>query len=714
MSDHLRSIATSLVLLIAVFLLAAPASAAGLVVDAGAPNGSDDTATLQAILTAGNIVSLRPGQTYHLSEKLNITQSNSGILTTGTPAVLYLANTFNNVEPLQTWDASRVDSIAIRAEGTVAAPLNNVKLENFKIDRQHLDGTYVTAVWFRGVKNSRIVGLEITNFTLGPNVAVDSVDNVSVRGCSLHDSWATYVNSYAKFPQLSGIVVDDNKLSSGGQAVGSTRVTLANNTISRLRFGSNLYNLQRGQFAGMSGTALVGFQTDGITLVPGGSGTVVVGNVIDTVGEGVDCMEQDAVIRTNKIHDIFDWAVKFVHGAKNGLAEDNDVGASGTGSIVVSGTTEASYGDTTGQLIRNNRITQVGGLNAFCGSAVPAPYQIFPTCPTTPAAAAYSVIPNGGVGWPRYNLFAGNTVTAVAADVRMKSLIRIDAPADTTLFFGNSFSNQTGRTIGNQLDPNAVGTIIDSSATRVVLADFNGDGRNDWFVHWTVGGQNYLYRQNSDGTFTRTDNPINPLSINGSPDNLLSGDFNKDGYADVLFHWKSSGTNRMYLGNAVGSFTEVQNPIPVSNVVNPDDALTGDFNGDGYTDVFFFWRQAGTNRFYYGGAGGTFTERLNPIAVTAVNGTPSKVLVGNFDGDAKSDLLFFWGDGANRFYYGAGTGSFTSVNGPIPASEIGGSPQTVITLDADRDGRDDLLFWWTAGDVRRLYLGQGNRTFLHE
>jgi len=51
--------------------------------DAGAPNGSDDTATLQAILTAGNIVSLRPGQTYHLSEKLNITQSNSGILTTG-------------------------------------------------------------------------------------------------------------------------------------------------------------------------------------------------------------------------------------------------------------------------------------------------------------------------------------------------------------------------------------------------------------------------------------------------------------------------------------------------------------------------------------------------------------------------------------------------------------------------------------------------------
>lgn len=716
MSCRLRSISTSLILLMAGFLMAAPASAVGLIIDAGAPNGSDDTATLQDILDAGDIASLRPGQTYRLSEKLNITRSNSGIITTGIPAVLYLKNTFNNVEPLQMWDTGRVDSIAIRAEGSVGALLTNLRLENFKIEKQYLDGTYVSAIWFRGVRNSRIVGLDIMGFALGPIVAVDSVDNVSIRGSYIHDSRATYVNSYAKFPQLTGIVVDDNKLSSSGEAVGSTRVTIANNRISRLRFGSNLYNLQRGQFAGMSGTSLVGYQTDGITVGPGGSGTVIVGNVIENAGEGIDAMAQDVVIRANKIRDIFDWGAKFVHGAKNSLVEDNDIGASGTGSIVVSGTSEASYGHTFGHLIRNNRITQVGGLNAFCGPAVPAPYQIFPTCPTSPTASAFSVIPNGGVGWPRYNLFSGNTVTAVPADVRMKNLIRIDTPAEHSLFFGNSFSNQTGRTIGNQLQAGAVGTIIDPAATSAVLADFNGDGRDDWFVSWKVSGQNYLYRQNSNGTFTRLDNLISPTGINGSPDNLLSGDFNNDGYADVLFHWKSTGTNRLYLSNALISFDEVLDPMNVSNVGgNPDDALTGDFNGDGSTDIFFFWRQAGTNRFYYGGAGGVFSERLNPIAVTAINGTPSKVLVGNFDGDARSDLLFFWGSsGTNRFFYGTGTGSFAKVEDPILASEIDGSPQTVLTLDADRDGRDDLLFWWTSGEVRQLYLGRSNRTFLRE
>ncbi|HSK78996.1 MAG TPA: FG-GAP-like repeat-containing protein [Thermoanaerobaculia bacterium] len=715
MSYRVRSIATSLILLIAGFLMVAPASAAGLIVDAGAPNGSDDTATLQGILDAGDIVSLRPGQTYRLSEKLNITQNNSGIITTGTPAVLYLEDTFNNVEPLQMWDAGRDDSIAIRAEGSLGAPLKSIRLENFKIEKQHLDGTYVTAIWFRGVNNSKILDLDITGFALGAIVALDSVNNVSIRGCSIHDSWATYVNSYAKFPQLTGIVVDDNKLSNNGQAVGSTRVTIAKNTISRLRFGSNLYNLQRGQFQGMSGTNPVGYQTDGITVVPGGSGTVIVGNVIENAGEGIDCMAQDAVIRTNKIRDIFDWGVKFVHGAKNGLVEDNDIGAAGTGSIVVSGTTEASYGHTFGHLIRNNRITKVGGLNAFCGSAVPAPYRIFSTCPTTPAASAFTVIPNGGVGWPRYNLFSGNTVTAVSTDVRMKNLIRVDTPAEHSLFFGNSFSNQTGRTIGNQIQAGVVGTIIDPSAIRVVLADFNGDDRDDWFVDWIASGQNYLYRQNSNGTFTRFDNPINPSGINGSPDNLLSGDFNKDGYADVLFHW-NTGTNRMYLSDGLGSFDEVLDPMSVSNVGgDPDDALTGDFNGDGYTDVFFFWRQPGTNRFYYGGAGGVFSERLNPINVAAINETPNKVLVGNFDGDAKSDLLFFWGDGRNRFFYGTGTGSFANVDDPILASEINGSPQTVITLDANRDGRDDVLFWWPgSSELRRMYLGRGNRTFLRD
>jgi hypothetical protein len=115
-----------------------------------------------------------------------------------------------------------------------------------------------------------------------------------------------------------------------------------------------------------------------------------------------------------------------------------------------------------------------------------------------------------------------------------------------------------------------------------------------------------------------------------------------------------------------------------------------------------------------GGAGGAFSERLNPIEVTAINSTPNKVLVGNFDGDANSDLLFFWGTGTNRFFYGTGTGSFAKVEDPIIASEINGSPQTVITLDANRDGRDDVLFWWPAGELRRMYLGRGNRTFLRE
>ena len=98
----------------------------------------------------------------------------------------------------------------------------------------------------------------------------------------------------------------------------------------------------------------------------------------------------------------------------------------------------------------------------------------------------------------------------------------------------------------------------------------------------------------------------------------------------------------------------------------------------------------------------------------ASTGLPNKVLIGDFDGDTKSDLLFFWNDGTNRFYYGTGTGTFANVDDPILASGINGAPQTVITLDANQDGLDDLLFWWPAGELRRMYLGRANRTFLSE
>jgi hypothetical protein len=232
-------------------------------------------------------------------------------------------------------------------------------------------------------------------------------------------------------------------------------------------------------------------------------------------------------------------------------------------------------------------------------------------------------------------------------------------------------------------------------------------------VHWRASGGNRLYRQNSNGTFTLSINPISQSAINSSPDNTLSGDFNGDGRGDVLFHWKGDGTNRMHLGTSIGTFTEVLSPISPSAINSyPDSVIVGDYNGDLRSDLLFYWKSAGTNRFYYGTPGGGFTEYLNPIETTAINSSPDHVIVGDYDGDGRSDLLFYWKqDGTNRFFFGTGSGTFAPGAQPIGTTAINSSPDNVLVYDANRDGRDDLMFWWNAGEERRLFLGQPNRTF---
>lgn len=700
--------------LIAGHLLVASNASAGAIVDAGAPNGTDDTAAIQGLLNQGYIVSLRAGNIYRITRRLDVTVSGSGIIASGNPAMLYLTAAFNNVDPWTMFDPMvRSDSIAIRAEG-----VNDLRFENFRIQKQHLDGTYVSALWLRGVTNANIVGLEVWGFSLGAIIALDSVNGATIRGCRIRDSWASTAVT-TKFPQLTGIVIDDNKLSSGGNSIGSTGVVISNNTISRLRFKKSLFDTPRSVF-GM-GPGVTGYQTDAITVVGGpvtgnGWNTTIIGNVLEVAGEGVDNFGTRTLIRNNRVRDIYDWGLKFVHGAKDSLAAENDLVGAGYGSFVVAGTSDTGLGNTFGQLLRDNTISKVGSYAAYCGPSVATGFRIYETCPTTPAASAFHLTPNGGTsnsgGVPSFTMMFGNVITGANDDVRMAHLLRAESYARDSLFLGNTFANNTGRTITSPIDPLATGTVIDGSLMGLVHADIDGNGLRDWFVHWRASGQNSLYRQNSNGTFTLSTNRISQSAINSSPDNTVSGDFNGDGRGDVLFHWKGDGTNRMYLGSSIGTFTEVLNPIAPSAInSSPDSVLAGDYNGDGRSDLLFYWKNPGTNRFYYGTASG-FTESLNPIAPTAINSSPDHVLVGDYDGNGMSDLLFYWkGAGTNRFFFGTGTGTFAYGDNPIEATAINSSPEKVLVYDANRDARDDLMFWWTAGEVRRLFLGQANRTF---
>ncbi len=169
----------------------------------------------------------------------------------------------------------------------------------------------------------------------------------------------------------------------------------------------------------------------------------------------------------------------------------------------------------------------------------------------------------------------------------------------------------------------------------------------------------------------------------------LLGDFNGDGRADILRWSVDYAQNILFLSNGDGSFTQV----PAFNIKNTylghDNgtvgSLLGDFNGDGKTDILRWWDQYQNNVMYFSNGDGSFTQasafNLANSNLKLSNGTVGS-FVADFDGDGKTDVLR-WED-----TYANNTVFLTShtipdllasiVNGPgaTTTTSIGYSPLT--------------------------------------
>jgi hypothetical protein len=683
-------------------------------------NGLDDTWNIQEQLNRGNIVRLRAGERYFISQRLDVIANNSGIRSRGVPATLVMTTAFNNADPKTMFSAPcdtapcpavRSDSVGIRAEN-----VSDLVLENFKMEKVHIDGSYVSGIWLRSVTRAKVEDVELSGFSLGPIVAIDTVSDTTIRGCTIRDSWAGSISTnpdFMKFPQLTGIRIDDEK----ANGVGSTRVVIAHNTIKKLRFKRSLYDMPRNLFPDDldNSSGGVGYQTDGITVADDAHHLMIKGNFIDTVAEGIDAMGEHVRIEENLITNTWDFAVKFVHSGSYNVVSRNTLAAAGTANMYVAGSPDSTLVNTFANRFTENAISKTGDRSKYCGASAEAAFRMDP-CPTGAIASAGFVQlgvtapePGDGHQIPYYNLFHGNTITVSSSDTRMGHLFRVDAGTQSNLFYGNTC---TGPCPVSRISPNAPGTVVDPTADRLAVGDFDNDGLDDFFVSWSATGKNLLYRVNPNRTVEISEDPIGQGSINGSPDLVRTGDFDNDGHTDLFFFWKRAGTNRFFYGNSVGGFNEVDDPIPATSInSSADSVLTGDFDGDRHTDLLFFWKQPGTNRFFYGNGLGSFTYVGDPIATTSINSSADSVLTGDFDGDRRTDLLFFWGPtGTNRFFFGTGRGTFQYPGGDlIPPGYVTNSPARVFSFDADLDQRDDVEFFWFGDGGQRLFLGQGNR-----
>ncbi len=286
---------------------------------------------------------------------------------------------------------------------------------------------------------------------------------------------------------------------------------------------------------------------------------------------------------------------------------------------------------------------------------------------------------------------------------------------------------------------------IDASHKEIVSGDFNGDGKTDLLhLHPNADPQySWVALSNGNGTFTFTRSlpgatVANNAYLDASNKTILTGDFNGDGLTDLLHMHVITGTDPQYswvaLSKGDGTFTFMRSLPGASVVTNSyldwynQDIITGDFNGDGRTDLMHFHPHADPQYSWVAlsNGNGTFNfTRSLPGASAATNsyldGTSRSILTGDFNGDGLTDLLHLHPNANPQYSWVAlskGDGTFTfsrSLPGASAAtnSYLDASNQEIITGDFNGDGKTDLLHLQAHADPQYSWvaLSKGDGTF---
>ena len=221
------------------------------------------------------------------------------------------------------------------------------------------------------------------------------------------------------------------------------------------------------------------------------------------------------------------------------------------------------------------------------------------------------------------------------------------------------------------------GYALSNVGNRMVAGDFNGDGKDDIAAFYDYGsGAARLHVFLSTGSSFTYDSggwwgTTSGYSLSNVAGRLVSGDFNKDGRADVAaFYDYGSGAARLHVFLSTGGgfsydsggWWSTTSGYSLGNVA--DRLTAGDFNGDGRDDVAAFYDYgSGAARLHvFASTGGGFSYDSggwwNTTSGYALSNVGNRLVAGDFNKDGRADVatLYDYGSGAARIHVFASTG----------------------------------------------------------
>jgi len=230
-------------------------------------------------------------------------------------------------------------------------------------------------------------------------------------------------------------------------------------------------------------------------------------------------------------------------------------------------------------------------------------------------------------------------------------------------------------------DVNRYGASIDA-----VWGDYDNDGWPDlYIVRW---GTNSLYHNNGDGTFTDVTAKAG-VGHMGNGSCAIWFDYNDDGLLDLyvcdyfqpvdLFNLKDTrimhedfetarngGPKTLYRNNGDGTFTDVTKEAGVGDTGWTLDVAHGDYNNDGYQDLFLA-NDFGPDKVFRNNGDGTFTD----VSDTTIGWDTYKGMnaeLGDFNNDGWLDFYVCniyskeYVKEGNRLHRNMGDGTFKDIS----------------------------------------------------
>ena len=246
------------------------------------------------------------------------------------------------------------------------------------------------------------------------------------------------------------------------------------------------------------------------------------------------------------------------------------------------------------------------------------------------------------------------------------------------------------------------------SNVRPLTGDFNGDGRTDVALLRQNSGWATLpvALANGSGGWSIVNGAVGDFAVWATQSNVrpLTGDFNGDGRTDVALLRQNSGwsTLPVALANGSGGWSIVNASVgdfagwATQSGVRP---LIGDFNGDGRTDVALLRQNAGwaTMPVALANGSGGWTIANQGVGDFAGWATVDNVqpLTGDFNGDGRTDVALLRqnsGWSTMPIAFSTGNGSWNITNQGIGDFAAWATVDNVwpLTGDFDTDGRDDV------------------------